>query len=529
MTALKQQMSQQRQSQQRLKQQLHAARQAASSGRRGQEPAGTQKQHKFSKKQLEDAKERVLSGAQIIACTLSGASSVDLATLGGRGFDLLIVDEACQACETSTLLPFVHRVRRAVLVGDPVQLPPTVISRAAESAFSRSLFERCVAGGMAVQQLRLQFRMHPGIREFPSNEFYGGVLQDGFSTPACPIPRSFIQPYHQYATFKPITFVDCSPRHLRQLYGDAGHVADIGSYTAKTSSSSSVNPVEAQLVVALFELLLRQSLYGGKATASSGAAGSGLDMRGRVGVITPYKHQERLIMDGLRSSLNDKLLRQVRVSTVDSFQGQEQDVIVISCVRSGTGERGGSSHSGGIGFLNDYRRMNVALTRAKYAVVVVGDATWLSRYGKHWRSFVQHCKERGQFVSATPSLEAAGTNAFRKALSIAKQHANVSAPTDVAHTQPVLTVHRPGANGTDDMSAFRRVLTTGRYPLWAIKPGKGAAHQQTETSFRAAARRGTAHASSGSASDASSASGKRARGREQRGPDSRRSAKRGRP
>jgi len=231
-TSLKQQLGAQQRTQKQLQRELRDVRGGAGSTTKGH---GKQKPRKPSHKELADAREKILSQAQIIACTLSGASGVELAAVGGRGFDLLIVDEACQACETSTLLPFVHRVRRVVLVGDPVQLPPTVISRAAESAFSRSLFERCVAGGMAVQQLRLQFRMHPGIREFPSNEFYGGVLKDGFATPTCAIPRSFIQPYHSYATFKPITFVDCSPRHLQQQYGQAAMVGDIGSYTAKTS------------------------------------------------------------------------------------------------------------------------------------------------------------------------------------------------------------------------------------------------------------------------------------------------------
>ena len=272
-------------------------------------------------------------------------------------------------------------------------------------------------------------------------------------------------------------------------------------------------------MVALFELLLRQSLYGGKATASSGAAssGNGLDMRGRVGVITPYKHQEKLILDGLRKSLNDKLLKQVRVSTVDSFQGQEQDVIVISCVRSGTGERNMGSAAGGIGFLNDYRRMNVALTRAKYAVVVVGDATWLSRYGKHWRAFVQHCKDRGQFVSATPSLEAVSSNPFRRALSIAEQRRSAPHIITDAEKQPVLTVLRPGANGADDMSALTRVLTTGRYPLWALKPNTADTAQPTSTtSFRAAMQQHNTATSEADASSVTSSSGSSSRGASRR-------------
>ncbi|TMW63612.1 hypothetical protein Poli38472_002553 [Pythium oligandrum] len=121
----------------------------------------------------------ILSHASIIACTLSKAGSGPLSTLQ-RGFDALIIDEAAQAVEVSTLVPIRERVARVVLVGDPKQLPATVKSVVAANArYDRSLFERIAESGVAPSMLRVQYRMHPFLREFPSKRFYGGMLTDG--------------------------------------------------------------------------------------------------------------------------------------------------------------------------------------------------------------------------------------------------------------------------------------------------------------------------------------------------------------
>lgn len=297
--------------------------------------------------------EAVLSRASIIACTLSKAGSGPFNSLK-RGFDALIIDEAAQAVELSTLVPLRERVARVVLVGDPKQLPATVKSVvAARARYDRSLFERIADSGVAPSMLRVQYRMHPFLREFPSKRFYNGLLTDGPSVMER-VQRTCSRVYAS-TCFQPFLLYDLPNSREEEVNG------------------SKWNRGEAQFCVQLCETMF--SLCA--------------DVRMHkwsVGFVSPYREQVNAIRRELaRSSSPFSSTLSVEVNTVDGFQGREKDVIIFSCVRS--------SQRGGIGFLRDIRRLNVAITRARFCLFVVGDVRTLVR-DETWHALVRSARER---------------------------------------------------------------------------------------------------------------------------------------
>ncbi|KAG6956261.1 hypothetical protein JG688_00011507 [Phytophthora aleatoria] len=295
--------------------------------------------------------ETILSKASIIACTLSKAGSGDFSELK-HGFDALIIDEAAQAVELSTLVPIRERVARVVLVGDPKQLPATVKSVvAAKARYDRSLFERIAESGVAPSMLRVQYRMHPFLRDFPSKRFYGGMLTDGPSVmervqKVCPgvYARTSFQPFLLY---------------------------DVENSREEDMNGSKYNRVEAAFCVSLCQNMFETCA----------------DVRNNkwsVGFVSPYKEQVRVLRQEItRSGIPASV--SIEVNTVDGFQGREKDVIVFSCVRS--------SKRGGIGFLRDIRRLNVAITRARFCLFVVGNVNTLVR-DVTWAALVKSARDR---------------------------------------------------------------------------------------------------------------------------------------
>lgn len=297
--------------------------------------------------------ETILSRASIIACTLSKAGSGQFNSLK-RGFDALIIDEAAQAVELSTLVPLRERVARVVLVGDPKQLPATVKSVAAARArYDRSLFERIADSGVAPSMLRVQYRMHPFLREFPSKRFYNGLLTDGPSVMER-VQRTCSRIYTS-TCFQPFLLYDLPNSREEDVNG------------------SKWNRGEAQFCVQLCESMFNMCA----------------DVRMHkwsVGFVSPYREQVNALRRELsRSSSSFSSTLSVEVNTVDGFQGREKDVIIFSCVRS--------SHRGGIGFLRDIRRLNVAITRARFCLFVVGDVRTLVR-DETWDALVRSARER---------------------------------------------------------------------------------------------------------------------------------------
>ncbi|KAE9334908.1 hypothetical protein PF008_g13737 [Phytophthora fragariae] len=295
--------------------------------------------------------ETILSKASIIACTLSKAGSGDFSELK-HGFDALIIDEAAQAVELSTLVPIRERVARVVLVGDPKQLPATVKSVvAAKARYDRSLFERIAESGVAPSMLRVQYRMHPFLRDFPSKRFYGGMLTDGPSVmervqKVCP-------GVYAHTSFQPFLLYDVDNSREEDMNG------------------SKYNRTEAAFCISLCQNMFETCADVRKNKWS-------------VGFVSPYKEQVRVLRQEITKSVIPTTVS-IEVNTVDGFQGREKDVIVFSCVRS--------SQRGGIGFLRDVRRLNVAITRARFCLYVVGNVNTLVR-DETWAALVRSARDR---------------------------------------------------------------------------------------------------------------------------------------
>ncbi|XP_033510211.1 probable helicase MAGATAMA 3 [Nicotiana tomentosiformis] len=288
--------------------------------------------------------------AEIVFTTVSSSGRKLFSRLT-HGFDMVVIDEAAQASEVAVLPPLSLGAARCVLVGDPQQLPATVISKAAGTLmYSRSLFERFQQAGCPTMLLSVQYRMHPQIRDFPSRYFYQGRLTDSESVANLPD-----ESYYKDPLLKPYIFYDIT-------HGRESHRGGSVSYQ---------NTHEAQFCLRIYEHLQKtcKSVGVGKVT---------------VGIITPYKLQLKCLQREFADVLNSEEGKDIYINTVDAFQGQERDVIIMSCVRA-------SNH--GVGFVADIRRMNVALTRARRALWVMGNANALVK-SEDWAALIADAKTR---------------------------------------------------------------------------------------------------------------------------------------
>ncbi|GAX22248.1 hypothetical protein FisN_19Lh318 [Fistulifera solaris] len=268
-----------------------------------------------------------LRQAQVICCTCIGSGSEWLDAIGVC--PRVLVDEATQATEPAVLVPLMRGCKQLVLVGDHCQLPPTVLStQAAEEGHGVPLFSRMVACGVPPYMLDTQYRMHPAISQFPSDLFYGGLLQNGVSAPERRPLAGFPWPVPEF----PVAFMP--------IYGQE---LDDGV--------SKYNVEEAQAAVQAVQMLLQ----GGQCTPAD------------IAVVTPYAAQAKFIRRLIRQSIAEFL----EVSSVDGFQGREKQAVVFSAVRS--------NDYGAVGFTSDWRRVNVSFTRARRALIVLGNDTCLRR------------------------------------------------------------------------------------------------------------------------------------------------------
>lgn len=289
----------------------------------------------------------IFASANVIASTLTGSAS---RLLEGMTFPTVFIDEAAQALEAACWIPM-RRARRMVLAGDHCQLPPTVKSfDAMKGGLGRSLMERIVENHPeAVTLLTTQYRMHEDIMRFSSEWFYGGAVE------AAPEVRN-----RGILDFEiPISWIDTT---ASPAGGDAGQSAEPDDFREALSDGSfgRVNKAEAELTVRLLEEYIthigRQRV---------------IDERIDFGVITPYRAQVSYLRLLLRKEPWARPLRHlITVNTVDGFQGRERDVIILSLVRSN------DRHS--IGFLRDLRRMNVAITRTRSKLIIVGSVGTLA-------------------------------------------------------------------------------------------------------------------------------------------------------
>lgn len=293
--------------------------------------------------------EALFNSAHVIASTLVGSSS---RILDGRKFSTLFIDEAAQALEAASLIPL-KRAGRLILAGDHCQLPPTVkCYEALKQGLGKSLMERLVGNHPeAVTLLSMQYRMNEDIMRFSSDWFYGGAMV------AAPEVR-----FRGILDFdSAIDWVDTDPLSISQE-DDSPDDQLLFKESLTGNSFGRINRDEARLTLLTLQNYIQKI---GKERF--------LDERIDVGVISPYRAQVHYLRKAMRRLAFFRPFRKnITIDTVDSFQGQERDVIVLSMVRS--------NDDGNIGFLRDLRRMNVAMTRARMKLIIIGSASTLGRH-----------------------------------------------------------------------------------------------------------------------------------------------------
>ena len=293
----------------------------------------------------------LFSEARVIASTLVGSAN---RLLDGQKFGTLFIDEAAQALEAACWIPM-RRVSRVIFAGDHCQLPPTVKSIAAlKAGLGKTLMERIVEmHPEAVTLLKIQYRMNDEIMRFSSNYFYHGEVE---SAPEVRF-RSILD------MDIPMTWIDTSEFEKLFENSEDPEKSKISFKEEFVGESfGRVNKAEAELT-----LLALQNYFNkiGKQRL--------LDERIDVGIISPYRAQVQLLRRMLMKwEFFKPFRRQISVNTVDGFQGQERDVIVISLVRS--------NDDGQIGFLRDLRRMNVAITRARMKLIILGNRQTMTQH-----------------------------------------------------------------------------------------------------------------------------------------------------
>ena len=382
----------------------------------------------------------IIDEAHLVFTTLNSAGHH---SLDSTEFQITVIDEAGQCVEPSALIAIRRGCTRCVMVGDPRQLPATTFSDASKVAgYDRSLFERLVVTGHPYILLNTQYRMNPSISAFPSLAFYDSRLQDGNN-----VCHQDYQPLYIHDS-RSSTSISTAEKHKLQIPKILPVMFLDLSASESQGSQSRANIQEVQLCVRMLRLLVDESFL-----SNGGQLGS-------VGIITPYAEQLQVMRRVFRSEglvsgatlyslLSEKTTNSddstttssssepvesglltapsantalwsvptldcasaehsggcldIEMNTVDGFQGREKDIIIISCVRA--------NDQGSIGFLSDLRRMNVALTRAKHSLIVVGNATTL-RANLTWGKFIEYAETQ----QAVFTVGSSGTIDLRKRL-----------------------------------------------------------------------------------------------------------------
>ncbi|RLV95538.1 putative ATP-dependent RNA helicase ECM32 [Spathaspora sp. JA1] len=347
--------------------------------KRGKSTVGKTGYKKFTQERFQVTK-KMVQQAKVIFTTTVVAGSGQLKSIGK--FPIVIMDEATQSSEPTTLIPLsVPGVDKFVFVGDQKQLNCFSLV----PGLSVSLFERILLNGSCKtpHMLDTQYRMHPAISEFARNKFYGGLLKDGISEEDRKmegIPEN------------PVYFWNTNGKSREQ---------SVQNWLREDRGFTYTNPGEIDYVIQVVKNLIIEK---------------GIK-REDIGIITPYSGQRDLISsilvrDDIINPQNEDLIVEVDIddikndskpvtihivsgiliASIDAFQGREKNFMVMSCVRS--------NEEGKIGFLRDERRLNVALTRAKYGMILIGDESCLRRGDKLWNSYMNHLKDKNSIHSS---------------------------------------------------------------------------------------------------------------------------------
>jgi hypothetical protein len=299
----------------------------------------------------------VVAKAQVVAATLVGANHY---TVRGLRYRTVVIDEAGQALEPACWIPIL-KAERVVLAGDHCQLPPTIKSEeAARGGLSTTLLEKNVAlYPEAVVLLEEQYRMHATIMGYSSGVFYADRLKAHPSVAA----------HLLFEGDGPLAFVD---------------TAGCG-FDEKPEGSGLTNPEEAAFLIKHASQLVSElsSRFEPDATGFP-----------TIAIISPYRNQVQELLS--HSAVLRRYTHKITVNTIDSFQGQERDIVYIGMTRSNADNK--------IGFLSDIRRMNVAMTRARKKLVVIGDSGTLSRL-PFYANFISYAEQREAYLSAWEFVE----------------------------------------------------------------------------------------------------------------------------
>ncbi|MEM9886447.1 MAG: AAA domain-containing protein [Bacteroidota bacterium] len=294
-------------------------------------------------KHLEDSLlDRLLSGAQVITCTLVGAVHPFLAKYK---FRTVVIDEAAQALESATWIP-ITKASKVVLAGDPFQLPPTIKSKEAQKrGFDKTLIEKSIERLSEVNFLNVQYRMNKTIMQFSNQQFYDGALKADDT-----VAYHLLYPEDR----QPLEFIDTAGCGFDEKLNE--------------KHRSRYNPEEFQILCEHLYLLKKKL---------------NPENMPSIALISPYREQVIHMEEKVREDADLEGLA-LTINTIDGFQGQERDIVYISLVRS--------NNKGEIGFLKDYRRMNVAMTRARKKLIIVGDSATISG-DPFYDAFLKYCDE----------------------------------------------------------------------------------------------------------------------------------------
>jgi|AntDeeMinimDraft_5_1070356.scaffolds.fasta_scaffold06934_2 predicted DNA helicase len=306
----------------------------------------------------QNAVKELIDSAEVI-CTTNSTAGSDL--LDDYRFDLVVIDEATQSTEPASLISLI-KGKKNVLIGDHKQLPPTILSKkAAEKGLRKSMFERLyeIYGKDIRSMLEIQYRMHDDIMEFSNNEFYNGNLKSAAEV-ADHTLRDLGYELKGKKCFtdksldpgQPIVFID-----TKEMTAEERSLKGSNSYD---------NLVEMEVLLDIVDEALKSELK-----------------PEQIAVIAPYKDQ----VDLLKKHNN---LENLEINTVDGFQGREKEVVLISLVRS--------NDCNNIGFLRDLRRINVALTRAKRKLIVIGDSSTVTK-NDTYENLIEYIKENGLYYT----------------------------------------------------------------------------------------------------------------------------------
>lgn len=293
--------------------------------------------------------EQIILTSDVITSTLVGSNNK---MLKGFRFDTAIIDEATQALEPANWIP-ITKCKKVVLAGDPFQLSPTVKSfQAKKDGLGQTLIEKCILNDKNVHLLNVQYRMNKDIMEFSNQYFYEGKL----SAHPTNIDHKLF-PEDQI-----IEFVDTAGTGFEE--------------TKDAETLSRFNKGEVDILLEhMYQLIVATPNFD----------------RHSIGIVSPYKEQTRLIKRTIEEDAKLLEFNNIDVDTIDSFQGQERDIIYIVLVRSNV--------KGEIGFLSDYRRMNVAMTRARKKLIVIGDSATIGN-DKFYQSFLDYVDKIGGYRTA---------------------------------------------------------------------------------------------------------------------------------